>query len=47
VSPLIAFDVFVPNKDQTELVCKAFVHLHYKILERSGKKSLEPVTGAL
>ena len=39
------FDVLggdVPNKDQTELVVKGFIHLNHKILERSGKKSLEP-----
>jgi hypothetical protein len=39
------FDVFggdVPNKDQAKLVRKGFVHLNHKILERSGKKSLEP-----
>jgi len=39
------FDVFggdVPDKDQAEIVLKGCVYLNYKILERSGKKSLEP-----
>jgi hypothetical protein len=39
------FDVLggdVPNKDQAELILNGAIHLNYKILERSGKKSLEP-----
>ena len=39
------FDIFggdVPNKEQAELIVRGCVRLNDKILERSGKKSLEP-----